>query len=31
VDTPEERAWLDQLGTALSISEGMRRFIEEEE
>jgi len=31
VDTPEERVWLDQLGTALSISEGMRRFIEDEE
>jgi len=31
VDTPEERAWLDRLGTALSISEGMRRFIEEDQ
>ena len=30
VDTPEERAWLDALGTKLSISEGMRRFIENE-
>lgn len=30
VDTVEERAWLDKLATALSISEGMRRFIEEE-
>lgn len=28
VDTAQERAWLDQLGTALSVSEGMRRFIE---
>lgn len=31
VDTPEERAWLDRLATALSISEGMRRFIEEDQ
>lgn len=31
VDTAQERAWLDQLGTALSVSEGMRRFIEAEE
>jgi uncharacterized membrane protein YebE (DUF533 family) len=31
VDSPEERAWLDRLATALSISEGMRRFIEAEE
>ncbi|MCX5870149.1 MAG: DUF533 domain-containing protein [Deltaproteobacteria bacterium] len=31
VDTAEERAWLDRLATALSISEGMRRFIEAEE
>ncbi|MDP3694586.1 MAG: DUF533 domain-containing protein [Desulfocapsaceae bacterium] len=31
VDTAEERAWLDRLATALTISEGMRRFIEEEE
>ncbi len=31
VDTQNERAWLDQLGTALSISESMRRFLEEEE
>jgi hypothetical protein len=30
VDTTEERAWLDQLGAALSISEAMRRFIEAE-
>lgn len=30
VDTAEERAWLDALGTKLSISEGMRRFIENE-
>lgn len=30
VDTAEERAWLDKLATALSISEGMRRFIEAE-
>lgn len=31
VDTPEERAWLDALGTKLSISDGMRRFIEEDQ
>ena len=31
VDTAEERAWLDKLATALSISEGMRRFIEAED
>jgi uncharacterized membrane protein YebE (DUF533 family) len=31
VDTVEERAWLDKLAMALSISEGMRRFIEAEE
>lgn len=31
VDTPEERAWLDQLAAALSISDSMRRFIEAEE
>ncbi|MBU0665429.1 MAG: tellurite resistance TerB family protein [Proteobacteria bacterium] len=30
VDTAEERVWLDKLATALSISEGMRRFIEAE-
>jgi len=30
VDTAEERAWLDKLATALSLSEGMRRFIEAE-
>jgi len=30
VDTAEERTWLDKLATALSISEGMRRFIEAE-
>jgi uncharacterized membrane protein YebE (DUF533 family) len=31
VDTAEERAWLDRLASALTISEGMRRFIEAEE
>ncbi|MFH2123589.1 MAG: DUF533 domain-containing protein [Pseudomonadota bacterium] len=31
VDTPAERIWLDKLATALSISEGMRRFIEADE
>lgn len=31
VDTAAERAWLDKLATALSISEGMRRFIEAED
>lgn len=31
VDTAEERAWLDRLATALTISEGMRRFIEADE
>lgn len=31
VDTAEERAWLDRLAAALSISEGMRRFIEAED
>ena len=31
VDTAGERGWLDRLATALSISEGMRRFIEAEE
>lgn len=31
VDTVEERAWLDRLAIALSISEGMRRFIEAED
>ncbi len=30
VDTAEERKWLDKLATSLSISEGMRRFIEAE-
>jgi uncharacterized membrane protein YebE (DUF533 family) len=31
VDTAEERAWLDKLATALSVSEGMRRFIDAED
>lgn len=31
VDTAEERAWLDKLAAALSVSEGMRRFIEAED
>lgn len=31
VDSAAERAWLDQLAAALSISDGMRRFIEAED
>lgn len=30
IDTPEERRWLDQLAAALSISENLKRFIEED-
>lgn len=30
VDTPTERQWLDQLATALSLSENVKQFIEEE-
>lgn len=31
LDTPEERAWLDKLAEALTISESMRKFLEAEE
>ena len=30
IDTPEERQWLDRLASALSLSNNVKRFIEEE-
>ena len=30
IDTPGERAWLDQLAAALSLSKAVQQFIEEE-
>ena len=30
IDTPEERQWLDELAQALSISDNIKSFIEEE-